>query len=78
MSILRRRLNRAVALLGLARLVVLAMALTRVGGVMIVVVRMAFCCREREPFKEMMDAVRWRRCEKKHEQGSDPKGATGT
>jgi hypothetical protein len=67
MSILRGRLNRAVALLGLTRLVVLAMALTRIGGRMIVVVRMGFCYPERELFKEMMDAMRCRSCEKKNE-----------
>jgi hypothetical protein len=67
MSILRGRLHRAVALLGLPRLVVLVMALTRVGGVMIAGVRMTFCYGERELFKEMMDAMRCRDRKKKHE-----------
>jgi hypothetical protein len=62
-SILRRRLHRAVALLGLPRFVVSAVAVIRVGRVMIVgvVVR----CRERRLFKEMMDAMRCRSGEKK-------------
>jgi hypothetical protein len=62
-SILRRRLHRAVALLGLPRFVVSAVAVIRVGRVMIVgvVVR----CRERRFFKEMMDAMRCRSGEKK-------------
>jgi hypothetical protein len=66
-AILSHRLHRTIALLGLSRLVVLAMALTRVGGVMIAGVRMSFCYRERELFKEMMDAMRYRDREKKHE-----------
>jgi hypothetical protein len=63
-SILRRRLHRAVALLGLPRFVVSAVAVIRVGRVMIVgvVVR----CRERRLFKEMMDAMRCRSGEKKN------------
>jgi hypothetical protein len=66
-AILSHRLHRTIALLGLSRLVVLAMALTRVGGVMVAGVRMSFCYRERELFKEMMDAMRCRDREKKHE-----------
>jgi hypothetical protein len=63
-SILRRRLHRAVALLGLRRLTLAAVTVIRIGRVMIVgvVVR----CRERRFFKEMMDAMRGRGREKKN------------
>jgi hypothetical protein len=64
MGIFCRRLHRAVALLGLPRLMVSAVTVIRVGGVMIggVVVR----CRERRIFKEMMDAMRCRGGKKKN------------
>jgi hypothetical protein len=63
MSILRRRLHRAVALLGLSRLMVSAVAVIRVGRMMIVgvVVR----CWKRRFFKEMMNTMRCRGGEKK-------------
>ena len=78
MAILSHRLHRTVALLGLPRLVILAMALTRVGCWMIMGVRMGFCYRERELFKEMMNTVGRRGREKKNEEGDNPDGATRT
>ena len=64
MSILRHRLHRAVALLGLPRLLVPAVAVIRIGRVMIVGVVVRY--RERRFFKEMMDAMRCRSGEKKN------------
>jgi hypothetical protein len=66
-AILSHRLHHTVALLGLPRLVILAMALTRVGCWMLMGVRMGFCYRERELFKEMMDTVGCRGRDKKNE-----------
>jgi hypothetical protein len=65
MGILRRRLHRAVALLGLPRLMVSAVAVVGVGRLMIV--GMVVGCRERRFFKEMMHTMRCRRGEKKNE-----------
>jgi hypothetical protein len=62
-SILRRRLHRAVALLGLPRLMLAAVTVIRIGRVMIVGVVVRY--RERRFFKEMMDTMRCRDCEKK-------------
>jgi hypothetical protein len=62
MAILRRRLHRAVALLGLPRLMVSAVAVICVDGVMIV--RVVVRCRKRRFFKEMMNTMRCR-CGKK-------------
>jgi hypothetical protein len=69
-SILRRRLHRAVALLGLPRFMLSAVAVVGVGRLMIV--GMVVGCRERRFFKEMMDAMRCRSGEKKTEYGDDP------
>jgi hypothetical protein len=77
-AILSHRLHRTVALLGLPRLVILAMTPTRVRCGMIMGVRMGFCYRERGFFKEMMNTVRRRGREKKNEEGDDPDGATRT
>ena len=71
MALLSHRLHHAVGLVGLGRLAFLAMAVTLIAGlmmmVMIVGVRMSFCYRKRELFKEMMNPVGRRGREENHE-----------
>ena len=81
MALLSHRLHHAVGLFGLGRLAFVAMAVTLIAGlmmVMIVGVRMSFCYRKRELFKEMMNPVGRRGREENHEYGNDPDGATRT
>ncbi|HSF59358.1 MAG TPA: hypothetical protein VLD83_14895 [Candidatus Binatia bacterium] len=68
MALLSHRLHHAVGLLGIGRLAFVALAVTPVAGrmVMIVGVRMSFCCRSRQFFKEMMNPMGRRGREKKN------------
>ena len=78
MTILSRRLYRAVGLLGLGRLVFVAMGVTLIASVMIVGVRVVVRYREPGVFKEVMDTMGRRGREKKNEEGDNPYGADRT
>ena len=77
MTILGHRLYRAVAVLGLRRIVVMALAMILVGGVMIVPMGMFVHNGKLWLLKKMMDAMGRGRCEKKNKKGNDPQGADG-
>jgi hypothetical protein len=70
-ALLSHRLHHAIGLLGLGRLAFVAMAVTLIAGLMMMVmiagVRMSFCYREREVFKEMMNPVGRRGREENYE-----------
>jgi hypothetical protein len=74
--ILSHRLQRAVAVLGLRRVVVVASAVILVAGFMIVPVEVFLRYRKRL-LKNMMDTMGRGGREKKHKKGDDPHGADG-
>ena len=71
MTILGHRLNDTVGVLGLRRIVVMAVAVSLVGGVMIVRNGKLWL------LKKMMDTMGRGRREKKNKKGNDPQGADG-
>ena len=76
MCILSHRLQRAVAVSGLRRFVVVALVLILVAGFMIVPVKV-FLRYGRRLLKNMMDTMGRGGREKKHKKGDDPHGADG-
>jgi hypothetical protein len=69
---LSHRLHRAVAVLGLRRLVVMAFVLILVAGVMIVRTEVFLREGKRRLLKKMMDTMGRGNREKKNEKGDDP------
>lgn len=78
MTILGQRLYGTVVVLGLRRIVIRPVAMSRVGGVMIVAVGMLVGYGKLWLLKKMMDTMGRGRREKKHKKGNDPQGADGT
>jgi hypothetical protein len=76
-TILGRRLYRTVAVLGLRRIVICLVTMSRVGGVMIVPVGMFVRNGKLWLLKKMMDTMGRGRREKKNKKGNDPQGADG-
>jgi hypothetical protein len=75
--ILSHRLQRAVAVLGLRRLVVVASAMIFVAGFMIVHMGVFLRYGMRRLLKNMMDTMGRGGREKKHKKGDNPQGANG-
>jgi hypothetical protein len=73
-AILGQRLYGTVAVLGLRRIVIRPVAMSRFGGVMSMFVHHG----KLRLFKKMMDTMGRGRGEKKHKKGNDPQGADGT